>query len=228
MKRIMFVFVMVTIGMLDGNVFAQQAASDSDDETGYKDVTIEVVGEGPDEVIEIPYVVQRVHEVKPAAAGTVVVKEDKSDTSLRGGVGYGYAFLLGNENGSMALTIDLVGQIGFRSSPWRVRARAGFGDGRYDTLSVAGSVATLYYAVPETLAVGVGFNLLGTINKNSHPRETWNEQFYGPSVRVVVERAWLSLEVFVSFGVHGTRAPGDTPEEYATVTGFNLSYLWGR
>lgn len=227
MKRIMFVFVMVTIGMLDGNVFAQQAASDSDDETGYKDVTIEVVGEGPDEVIEIPYVVQRVHEVKPAAAGTVVVKEDKSDTSLRGGVGYGYTYLLGNDSGGMVLT-DMVGQIGFRSSPWRVRARAGFGKGRYETLAVAGSLATMYYAVPETLAVGVGFDLLGTINKNSHPRETWNEQFYGPSVRIAVEGAGLSLEGFVSFGVRGTRAPGDTPEEYATVTGFKLFYLWGK
>lgn len=184
-------------------------------------------GENLTVIVEVPVPTKKVAPAATAAPPTRVV-EKESGVSLRGGIGFGYAQLLGNEGGGLAITTDTVGQIGFRSSPWRVRARAGFGSGRYDTLAVAGSVAATYYVVPEMLAVGLGWDMLGTINKGSHPRETWNEQFYGPSFRVVVERAGLSFEWFVLAGVRETRAPGDTPEEYAVTTSFNLSYLWGR
>ena len=115
-------------------------------------------------------------------------------------------------------------------SPWRIGARAGLGDGRFNTISVSSSVAVMCYATPDTkiVAFGVGFDLLGTINQDSHPRETWNETFYGPSFRVAVEKAGMLLEGYVSYGVRGSRAHGDTPQEYAAVSGFNLSYLWGR
>mgnify|MGYP001566210462 CR=1 FL=1 len=234
MKIVVMMFA--TLAMLASNAFAQKkGAKDKGGavvEDVRKDVVVEVLGEGEDQVIEIPYVVQRIHEVDPEPR--LVVVEDKSDTSLRGGVGFSYAYLLGNklgnQSGGMAMTADLVGEIGFKSSPWRVRARVGVGEGSYDTIAAVGSLAIMCYAVPgtKTMAVGVGLDLLGTINKDSHPRETWNERFYGPSVRVSAEKAGMLVDISVSYGVRGTRAPGDTPEEYAMVGGASISYLWGK
>lgn len=184
-------------------------------------------GENLTVIVEVPVPTKK---IAPAATAgpTVLVVDDVDEVSLQGGIGFGYTYLLGNEDGGLAMTADLIGQIGYTESLWRVRARAGFGQGRYRTVSVAGSLTAMYYIAPEMLALGIGLDYVGTMNKDSHPRETWNEQFYGSSFRVAVERAGLSLEGYVSYGVRETRAPGSTPEKYATTTGFNLSYLWGR
>lgn len=183
-------------------------------------------GENLTVVVEVPVPNKKFAPAAASAAPTtVVIVEDESGMSLRGGVGASYAM---DELGGFAATADLVGQVGFRQSPWRLRARAGFGSGRYDTLAVNGSLAVMYYAVPKILAFGVGLDLLGSINKDSHPRETWNEQFYGGGFRASLEVSGFMMEWVFSAGMAGSRAPGDTPEEFSFTTGVNFSYLWGR
>mgnify|MGYP001588022137 CR=1 len=174
-------------------------------------------GENLNVIVEVPV---------PTSTKTVPVPVlSKSNISLRGGIGWSY---FTNSEG-IAWTGDLVGQVGFRSSPWRVRARLGFGEARYNTRALSGSLAIMWRFFETNWHMGVSVDGLATIDKNTHPLETVEEQFGGVSGRIAFEQGNFLLEGFVSWGAHGTRAPGDTPEELGVFGGgVTLSYMWGR
>lgn len=216
MKRALLALLIALLGA------ARAYAEEKTVVVGVKDADKPIVlpapkaGENLNVIVEVP--------VPTAVKTTPVPVLAKSNISLRGGIGFSYF----TDTEGVAWTGDLVGQIGFRSSPWRVRARLGFGEARYNTRAVSGSLA-LMRRIPSTdWHLGVSVDGLATINENTHPRETVKEGFGGVSGRLAYEQGNFLLEGFVSWGEHGTRAAGDTPEELGFFGGVTLTYMWGR
>ncbi len=223
MKKALLALLIALLGVATANAEDRKVTVSAED--AGKPLVFPAPKAGEKLTIEVLVPVPFFRKATPAAPTRLVVVEEKSDTSLRGGVGLSY--FLDLPKGGFAYTADLVGQVGFKSSPWRIRARAGLGVGRYDTMAISGSLAIMH-VVPQ-FGVGIGVDGLTTIDQKAHPRETVEEQFLGASFRTSYEHRDFMLEwVVFSAGMHGSRVPGDTPQEFAFVTNASLTYLWGR
>jgi len=212
-KIVMFVFLMMTSAAL------AETKSDGTPKVP-EDVVITVPGKGEDVVVNVPYIVEQVHELPPT---TVIRKE--SNLLLRGGLVTGIGK---HAHADPALTGGLVGEIGYADSRWRLEAsfragscRKGWGDVALDSeLAVMGSITKNFRA-------GIGADLLYCSDVSDHPKEKASERIAGGSLRLAVEQGHFSLTGSVGIGAATTPIPGDRETKAVLFGGLALSVFWG-
>lgn len=235
MKNIMLMSVFATIHMLASNVFAQTASDEAD---GYKDVTIqvpkdvtvEVIGDGPDEVIEVPYVVQRIHEVDPAPTNvtnkyvTNNIVQGSSSFLVRSGVGV--RTFQGSPARSFAQMVGLVGEVGYSDLPWRLQGRFDVGRCQKDNIAIGGSLALMYLLGDSHVSVGLGADLLYCTDTDD-PKEVNKKRFVGGSARVGYEIGdHLLLEGYLGSAQETTPVVGGLDSRVGLNGGVGVSILF--
>lgn len=226
MKKIVFMFVLVTISMLANNVFAQTAAPDGSGSHDVvvkvpNDVEVQVLGAGEDKIIEVPFVVQRIHDVDlaPAHVTNVTHVQQGSNFLVRSG--------LGITSYARSLMVGVVGEIGYSDSSWRLQGQFNAGKCQNDTIAIGGSMALMYLLGSSHVRVGVGADLLYCTDTSAHPNEVNRQRFVGGSARIGYEFAHhLLLEGYLGSAVATTPVVGGLDNRVTIDGGVGFSVLF--
>ena len=212
-------------------MMANTALAETPDGTKYKDVTIQVPedvtikvpGAGEDQVVEVPYVIQRIHEVAPS---TTYVRKG-SNLHLRGGLSTGFGF---SGRTDPSYTGGLTGQIGYADSTWRLEAtfragscKKGWGDVALDSgLALMGNISKNFRA-------GIGADLLYCSDVSDDlPKEKADERVVGGSFRLALEQGHISVAGSIGVGAATIPIPGDRETKAVLFGGLSVSVLWGK
>lgn len=222
MKKIILMFVFVTVAMLASNVFAQTAPPDGSGSHDVvvkvpNDVTVQVLGAGKDEVVEVPFVVQRIHEVDPAH----VTVQKGSNLHLRGGVSLGFDY---SAHAGSSYTAGLIGEGGYSDSPWvlEVTSRAGKCE---EGVAVDMGMAAMVKAVSH-LRLGVGADMKYCADVSDHPEETVDERIVGGSFRTQFEVEHIVVSAWIGIGAVTYPVPGDRKTVVDSYGGLSISLLF--
>ncbi len=206
MKKIAFtlMFLMLT------NIALAENKSDGTPEAP-KDVVIKVPGAGEDVVVEVPYVVKRIHEVELAPG----------NLRLRGGLSIGLGFPARTDP---SYTGGLIVQIGYTDSPWVVEPsfRAGKCKGG---VSLDGGLAAMRH-VAKYLRMGVGADLLYCSNVSDYSIEKASERVVGGSFHLQFEVSHFSVTAFVGAGAATYPIPEDRKTKLVSYQGLAVSLLF--
>ena len=181
-----------------------------------KDTVIKVPGAGKDVIVEVPYTVQRIHEVSPA----------EGNLRLRGGLSAG----IGHADGMrMSYTGGLIGEIGFAGSPWRLQGtfRAGNCNTGEKGMALNSGLAVMH-ATSKHLRMGLGADLLYCSNIYDAPKEKASERVVGGSLRLELVDGRFSVAATAGGGAATAPIPGGRETKPALYGGLTLSYLWGK
>ncbi len=214
MKRI---FVMMFVLMMTTVVFADTPPSDGTNEVAPKDVVVQLPGAGKDVVINVPYIVEHVHEIPPPTKGNL---------RLRGGLSTG-VMLPGRSE--LSLTGGLIGEIGHADSLWRLQGtfRAGNCNTGEKGLALNSGLAVMN-SVTKNFRMGFGADLLYCSNIYDAPKEQASERIVGGSLRLEFVDGSFSAAASMGVGAATTPIPGSRETRAVLFGGLSFSYLWGK
>ncbi|TSC84895.1 MAG: hypothetical protein G01um101413_279 [Parcubacteria group bacterium Gr01-1014_13] len=209
MKKVAFTFMFL---MMTSIVFAETPPNGTPEVP--KDTVVKVPGVGEDVVVEVPYVVQRIHEFSPTAG----------NLALRGGFSVGVGF---PARTYLSPTAGLIGEIGYADSSWRLHAtfragscKKGWGDVAFDSGLAA------MRSLGKHFSIGLGTDLLYCTQVLGHPKEQASERIVGGSFHLQFEINHFSVEASAGLGAATYPVPGDRETKLVSYQGLTLSYLF--
>ena len=218
MKKIMSMLVFATIHLLASNVFAKEVTVQVPE-----DVTVEVLGEGPDQVVEIPFIVKRIHEVEPTPAHiTDVTHVEGNNFLVRSGIGI--RTFQDQATKSVAQMIAVLGELGYAHSPWRLQGGFDAGKCSNDTTAIGGSMALVYLL--GQARVGLGADLLYCTDTDAQPDEVNTKRFISGFVSVGYQYGHFLMEAYAGNAVRTTPVRGGLDNERVGIGGLTFSVMF--
>lgn len=219
MRKYFLMFVITGVASTQGNmVFAQTAGTSEVPE----DITVDVVGAGPDEVVEVPYLVEK--EVELDNSNITNVTQEGNSFLVRSGVGV--RTFQTNASAVLAKLIELDGEVGYGDSPWRVSGAIGAGPGGNGTVAIGGNLVLAYLFQPK-LRLGIGTDVMYfTDVTDVRPKEASKLRYIGGAARFGVAIGRLQLEAYLGLAVSSIPVVGGIDNHFGGYGGVSAAVLF--